>query len=84
MNAGNYLPGLLESAARLLESAPSKGASPQGLPRLGSLGFVYLHVGAPERVFEYYEGTIGLVDLWRARGWPDVCRPAGAGDFVCE
>ncbi len=26
----------------------------------------------------------GWVDSWRARGWPDVCRPVGADDFVCE
>jgi hypothetical protein len=25
----------------------------------------------------------GLVDFWRARGWPDLCRPTGADDFVC-
>lgn len=25
---------------------------------------------------------IGLVDFWRAAGWPDVCRPDGA-DFEC-
>jgi TolB-like protein len=26
----------------------------------------------------------GLVDYWRARGWPEVCHPVGADDFVCE
>jgi hypothetical protein len=26
----------------------------------------------------------GLVDYWRARGWPDLCRPVGADDFACE
>jgi len=26
----------------------------------------------------------GLVDYWRARGWPDVCRPVGADDFECD
>jgi len=26
----------------------------------------------------------GLVDYWRARGWPDVCHPVGADDFACE
>jgi TolB-like protein/DNA-binding SARP family transcriptional activator len=25
----------------------------------------------------------GLVDYWRARGWPDLCHPVGANDFVC-
>jgi len=26
----------------------------------------------------------GLVDYWRARGWPDLCRPVGADDFACR
>jgi hypothetical protein len=84
---------------------------------LGNLGFVFLYVGAPNRVLEFYEGNAeagfllggiasplwhpsyapvrkterfkvyarkaGLVDYWRARGWPDLCRPMGAADFVC-
>ena len=118
MNAANYLPGVLESAARLLESAPSVATSPESLPRLGALGWVYLHAGAPERVLEYYESNlaagyfqpisttwfwhpsyaavrkserfkafaraIGLVDVWRAKGWPDMCQPVGSDDFTCS
>jgi hypothetical protein len=26
----------------------------------------------------------GFVDVWRVRGWPDLCRPVGADDFACE
>jgi tetratricopeptide (TPR) repeat protein len=26
----------------------------------------------------------GVVDYWRAKGWPEFCRPVGADDFVCE
>jgi TolB-like protein/Tfp pilus assembly protein PilF len=26
----------------------------------------------------------GLVELWRERGWPDLCRPVGDTDFVCD
>ena len=25
-----------------------------------------------------------LPEFWRARGWPDSCRPIGADDFVCD
>ena len=25
----------------------------------------------------------GLVDYWRAYGWPDVCRPTAGEDFEC-
>ena len=58
MPATNYAPGILEAAAHLLETAPSKPKSAQDLPRLGNLGFVYLHAGAPERVMEYYESNL--------------------------
>jgi TolB-like protein/tetratricopeptide (TPR) repeat protein len=26
----------------------------------------------------------GLVDLWRERGWPDLCRPLEDGGFTCD
>ena len=31
-----------------------------------------------------YLRRIGLVDLWRIRGWPDFCRPLGTDDFECD
>ena len=34
--------------------------------------------------FKAYARKAGLVDYWKARGWPDLCRPVGADDFVCE
>jgi hypothetical protein len=34
--------------------------------------------------FKTYVRNVGLVDYWRARGWPDLCRPVGAEDFVCD
>ena len=58
MTAANYLPGVLDGAASLLDNAPSKTTSPESLPRLGNLSFVYLHAGAPERVFEFYEAAL--------------------------
>ena len=27
---------------------------------------------------------IGLVDYWKEFGWPDLCRPIGDDDFVCD
>jgi tetratricopeptide (TPR) repeat protein len=33
--------------------------------------------------FKAYVRKAGLVDYWRQRGWPDLCRPMGADDFVC-
>jgi tetratricopeptide (TPR) repeat protein len=117
MPATNYPAGMTEAAAKLLESAPARNPSPGTLPRLGNLSFAYMHVGAPERVLEFYEDEIragyfqpisttwfwhpsyaavrkterfkklmrdlGLVEYWRARGWPAQCHPVGADDFAC-
>ncbi len=33
--------------------------------------------------FKVLLADLGLVDYWRAAGWPDVCRPAGELDFDC-
>jgi tetratricopeptide (TPR) repeat protein len=113
----NWPDGLLDKAARLLDAAPAH-MPPDSLPGLGSLSFAYLHVGAPERVLEYYEDEVkggyfqpisatwfwhpsyavvrktdrfkrlvrelGMVDYWRARGWPQSCHRIGTNDFACE
>jgi len=34
--------------------------------------------------FRTYMRNAGFVDYWKARGWPDLCRPVGADDFVCD
>ena len=34
--------------------------------------------------FKTYVRNAGLVDYWRARGWPDLCRPTTGDDFVCD
>jgi TolB-like protein/DNA-binding SARP family transcriptional activator/Tfp pilus assembly protein PilF len=34
--------------------------------------------------FKSFARRVGLIDYWRAKGWPDLCRPVGADDFVCE
>jgi len=54
----SYPPGMTEAAAKILDSAPAKAAAPADLPRLGNLSFAYMHVGAPERVLEFYEDEV--------------------------
>jgi hypothetical protein len=34
--------------------------------------------------FKAYIRDVRLLDYWRERGWPDLCRPVGADDFVCD
>src|SRR5215475_8529608 len=58
MPASNYPPGMTEAAAKILESAPTKAAAPESLPRIGNMSFAYRHVGAPERVLELYEDEV--------------------------
>ena len=58
MPATNYPAGMTEAAAKILESAPANAAAPDALPRIGNLSFAYMHVGAPQRVLEFYEDEI--------------------------
>jgi len=107
-------------AARLIRNAPTKVKAQETLPAFDrELSFVYLYVGAPDRVLDYQERQaarypnlgsaevrylwssdfapvrkterfktfvrkMGFVDYWRAKGWPDLCHPIGADDFVCD
>jgi hypothetical protein len=34
--------------------------------------------------FKKVARDLGLVEYWRARGWPAQCRPEGADDFACD
>lgn len=54
----NYPAGMTEAAAKILESAPAQTTTPAALPRIGNLSFAYMHVGAPERVLEFYEDEV--------------------------
>jgi hypothetical protein len=34
--------------------------------------------------FKKAVSDLGLVEYWRARGWPAQCHSLGASDFACE
>jgi hypothetical protein len=34
--------------------------------------------------FKPFARKAGYVDYWKNRGWPDLCRPVSADDFICE
>jgi TolB-like protein/predicted Zn-dependent protease len=34
--------------------------------------------------FKEFMREIGLVDYWKEYSWPDLCRPVGDDDFVCD
>jgi hypothetical protein len=112
--AGSSRANTLEESVRLLHLAPKTvAATENSLP-----AFVYLSVGVPGKVLEYYERNVeagwmanqatsllwhpsyapmrkmerfralvrasGMVDYWRAKGWPEFCHPTTADDFVCN
>ena len=115
---GNNTPEMFKEAARLLRMAPVAAPVPSRLQRLGTLDWVYLYAGAPERAietneyglksgfagaagipliwhasyaplrkterFKAYVRALGLVDYWKAKGWPPQCHALGADDFVCN
>jgi hypothetical protein len=114
----SYSPGIREEAIRLLGIAPKPVNSSQGLPGLGNMEFVYLHVGAVDRLLDFFETRVnigyslnismtwfwhpsyapvrkterfkslvqnaGMVEYWRAKGWPEWCRPTTGDDFICK
>jgi len=42
----------------------------------------YAAVRKTER-FKAWVRAEGMVDYWRAKGWPEFCHPVGADDFAC-
>lgn len=57
----------------------------QYMPDLGKA--IWTPDAATIRKTERFKGfarASGLVAAWRANGWPDLCRPVGTDDFVCD
>jgi len=51
------------------------------------LGRVWWPMPSSVRKTERFKTLVrnaGLVDYWKARGWPDLCKPVGTNDFACE
>jgi len=70
----------LEYYEGTLESGAVGGAG-------GDNGFLWHPSYAPVRKLERFKTFVrnsGMVEYWRAKGWPEFCRPAGADDFVCD
>jgi tetratricopeptide (TPR) repeat protein len=53
----------------------------------GDIGFLWHLSFAPVRKLERFKTFVsktGLVEYWRAKGWPEFCRPTTGDDFVCD
>jgi tetratricopeptide (TPR) repeat protein len=64
---------------------------PERVVRVGNMGgglyLIWDPLYAPLRKTERFKKLMrdaGIVGYWRAKGWPDRCRPVGADDFVCD
>jgi hypothetical protein len=58
-----------------------------GVPLIQSFVLLWHPSYAPVRKTERFKAHVrafGLVDYWRTKGWPDLCRPVGADDFECN
>jgi tetratricopeptide (TPR) repeat protein len=53
----------------------------------GMSGFVWHSSYAPVRKTERFKALMrkaGLVEYWRAKGWPEFCHPTTGDDFACQ
>jgi len=69
--------------------APERALDPyeEGFSTGSDVGLLWHPSYAPARKTERFKRIVrdlGLVDYWRARGWPEFCKPVGADDFACS
>ena len=81
----NFVYAIAGAPDRVLEH-PER-ALDAGMANGGALRMVWHSLNAPVRKTERFKALMrkaGLVDYWRARGWPDLCHPVGGDDFACD
>ena len=69
---------VMDAAERIIEI---------GMTNFTVVRSLWLPLNAPVRKTERFKAFVrkaGMVDYWRERGWPDLCRPQGTDDFVCD
>lgn len=71
--------GEAEIAAELVQALASRS------PLLVQpVWYPVMHDARQTPAFKNMMRDLGLVDFWRTRGWPMLCRPVGEDDFVCD
>ena len=81
----NFVYAYIGAPDRILD-APERSLA-IGYVNSNALRSIWDPLYAPVRKTERFKTLIrnmGLPDYWRARGWPDLCRPVGADDFTCD
>jgi hypothetical protein len=74
--------GAPERALQLFADNVAAGFSPPNL-MIGLWIPTYAPVRKTER-FKSFARNAGLVQYWRAKGWPTFCQPTTSEDFVCR
>jgi hypothetical protein len=64
---------------------------PERVVKVGGIATGFSHVWDPlyaslrkTQRFKILVRDAGMADYWREYRWPDLCRPVGADDFVCD
>jgi hypothetical protein len=81
----NFVYGYMDAFTRVLD-APERNLDvglANGTVNRSVWRPIYAALRKTER-FKAYVRNAGLVAYWRERGWPDLCRPQGAADFICD
>jgi TolB-like protein/Tfp pilus assembly protein PilF len=81
-----YVYAYVGALDRVLEE-PERAIAEGRIPPLAQVRHVWSPEYAPIRKTERFKALMrnaGFVEYWRARGWPDLCRPLGTDDFVCD
>jgi tetratricopeptide (TPR) repeat protein len=92
--ANGHLCGTRLGFVHLYTGAPDRvldffeGLQEAGYPALGNATCrLWAPSYAPVRKSERFRSFVrkaGMVEFWRARGWPQLCRMVGPDDFVCD
>jgi hypothetical protein len=79
----NYVYGYVGANDRLLDY-PERALQADAFFQVR---YLFEPVYSSERKTERFKNLVrkgGLVDYWRAKGWPDLCHPTTGDDFECN
>ena len=65
---------------KAMEFAANQGIQVSGFTQFG---FPFMNEMRTDPRYKAFVDKLGLVDYWRARGWPPYCWPRGDNDFEC-
>jgi hypothetical protein len=93
VSAPDRLPAFIDELSFIYTYVGAPDRVLEGPERSAALGFLgaVRQLWAPQNAlvrktdrFKALMRKNGLVEYWRAKGWPDLCHPVGADDFACS